>query len=62
MTRTIDPIAEAIADAEGVPEAFTQAFEVTALVCAGLAVAAAIGTVLVLREVQARPDEVKAAA
>ena len=27
MTRTIDPIAEAIADAEGVPEAFTQAFE-----------------------------------
>jgi DHA2 family multidrug resistance protein-like MFS transporter len=42
--------------------AFTQAFEVTALVCAGLAVAAAVGTVLVLREVQARPDEVKAAA
>jgi DHA2 family multidrug resistance protein-like MFS transporter len=42
--------------------AFTQAFEVTALVCAGLAVLAAIGTVLVLRESDARPEEVKAAA
>jgi len=42
--------------------AFTQAFEVTALVCAGLAVAAAIGTVLVLREAQGPPAEVKAAA
>jgi DHA2 family multidrug resistance protein-like MFS transporter len=42
--------------------AFTQAFEVTALVCAGLAVAAAIGTVLVLREAGARSEEVKAAA
>ncbi|HJP88754.1 MAG TPA: DsrE/DsrF/DrsH-like family protein [Candidatus Limnocylindrales bacterium] len=27
MTRTIDPIAEAIADAEGIPEAFAQAFQ-----------------------------------
>jgi peroxiredoxin family protein len=26
MTRTIDPIAEAIADAEGIPEAFSEAF------------------------------------
>lgn len=26
MTRTIDPLAEAIADVEGVPEAFTEAF------------------------------------
>jgi DHA2 family multidrug resistance protein-like MFS transporter len=42
--------------------AFTQAFEVTALVCAGLAAVAAIGTVLVLREAGARPEEVKAAA
>lgn len=30
MTRTIDPVAEAIADAEGVPEAFAQAFGVPA--------------------------------
>jgi len=42
--------------------AFTQAFEVTALVCAGLAVVAATGTVLRLRETGARPEEVKAAA
>jgi MFS transporter, DHA2 family, multidrug resistance protein len=42
--------------------AFTQAFEVTALVCAGLAVAAAIGTVVVLREAGAGAEEVKAAA
>jgi DHA2 family multidrug resistance protein-like MFS transporter len=42
--------------------AFTQAFEVTALVCAGLAVLAAVGTVLVLREAAARPEEAKAAA
>jgi len=42
--------------------AFTQAFEVTALVCAGLALVAAIGTVVMLRESGARPKAVKAAA
>jgi DHA2 family multidrug resistance protein-like MFS transporter len=42
--------------------AFTQAFEVIALVCAGLALAAAIGTVLMLREAGARPEEAKVAA
>jgi DHA2 family multidrug resistance protein-like MFS transporter len=42
--------------------AFTQAFEVTALVCAALAVLAAIGTVVVLRETGAEAREVKVAA
>jgi DHA2 family multidrug resistance protein-like MFS transporter len=43
-------------------EAFTQAFQTTALVCAGLALVAAIGTVLVLRGTGPRPEAVKAAA
>ena len=42
--------------------AFTQAFETTALVCAVLALLAAIGTVLVLREAGPRPEAVNAAA
>jgi len=60
--------AKALEPAQGVQlvatarAAFTQAFEVTALVCAGLAVATAIGTVLVLREAGAKPEAVKAAA
>jgi DHA2 family multidrug resistance protein-like MFS transporter len=43
-------------------EAFTQAFEVTALVCAALALAAAIGTVLMLREAKPHQEAVEAAA
>jgi hypothetical protein len=43
-------------------EAFTQAFQVTALVCAGLALVAAIGAVLVLREAGPPPEAVKVAA
>jgi MFS transporter, DHA2 family, multidrug resistance protein len=42
--------------------AYTQAFEVTALVCTGLALAAAIGTVVVLKEAGTEPKVVKAAA
>ncbi|HET7469783.1 MAG TPA: MFS transporter [Gemmatimonadales bacterium] len=42
--------------------AFTQAFEVTALVCAALAGLASIGTVVVLRETRAQPEEEKVAA
>ena len=42
--------------------AFTQAFEVTALVCAGLAFVAAVGTVVVLREAGTGREAAKAAA
>jgi DHA2 family multidrug resistance protein-like MFS transporter len=42
--------------------AYTQAFEVTALVCAGLALVAAIGTLVVLRDTGSQPKAVKAAA
>jgi hypothetical protein len=42
--------------------AFTQAFEVTALVCAGLAFVAAAGTVVVLREAGTGREAAKAAA
>jgi DHA2 family multidrug resistance protein-like MFS transporter len=43
-------------------EAFTQAFQVTALVCAAIALAAAIGTVLILREAKPHQETVEAAA
>jgi DHA2 family multidrug resistance protein-like MFS transporter len=60
--------AKALAPAQGAQlvaaarQAFTQAFEVTALVCAGLAVVAAIGTALVLRDAGAGEEAVQAAA
>jgi len=42
--------------------AFTQAFEVVALVCAGLALVAAVGIVLVSRQAETRVEAVQAAA